>query len=63
MAKKETERLFSLLSLENPNQDELEKIYPNYSKIGQRLLLKEIVGNGSKFLNFIEMIKSQLKKQ
>lgn len=41
MAKKETERLFSLLSLENPNQDELEKIYPNYSKIGQRLLLKE----------------------
>lgn len=41
MAKKETERLFSLLSIENPNQDELEKIYPNYSKIGQRLLLKE----------------------
>ena len=40
IAKEEAQRLFSLMSIENPNQMELEKLYPNYSKMGQRLILK-----------------------
>lgn len=32
-------RFFAMLSIENPNYEEIEKIYPNFRKIGERLVL------------------------
>ena len=40
IAEEEAQRLFSLLSIENPDTKELELLYPNFTDIGQRLVLK-----------------------